>query len=68
MLRKAFDVSARNFDDKFGSIAGETPRNFYMKWAGGLRRTKTTENLDRVGRSIDLPDAYGLLARSLDFE
>jgi hypothetical protein len=42
--------------------------NLDTNWAFALGLRKSTENLDRVGRSQDLPDAYGLLASSPAFK
>jgi hypothetical protein len=59
----------RNFDVTIGRAAYEACSatwNLCTNSAFALGSRKTTENLDRVGRSQDLPDLNWLLARSLE--
>jgi hypothetical protein len=54
----------RNFDITNGRAACEASRatwNLGTNSAFALGSRKTTENLDRIGRSQDLPDAKGCL-------
>jgi hypothetical protein len=53
-------ILGRNFYVTNGSAACEASSatwNLGTNSAFALRSSKTTENLDRVGRSLDLPDA-----------